>query len=125
LLEFVCLELNRAGLAPIADEPDPRRVEAQEAGRVHAVASEYRLLARWAEDYERLDSCTVPRDGFASEPFADAQMNPDRLIDLGFECRRFDPEVVRRKPRTDGQQQCGDQYRSDSSASGHGKLLLF
>ncbi len=54
-LELVGRELDRALLAAIADEPDARRVEPQEPGRVHPVAAEDRLFAGRADDDEFFD----------------------------------------------------------------------
>ena len=83
VLELVSVELDRARFAPIADKPDTRRVEAKKAGRVHAVASENGLLTRRSSDHELLDSLAAPRDRIAGEPFADAQVDADSLVDPG------------------------------------------
>ena len=68
-------ELDRARLAAVADEPDARRVEPQQPRRIHAVASENRLLAGRADDHELLDRPSVARQRFAGEPLADPQVN--------------------------------------------------
>ena len=109
LVELVGRELDCARLAAIPNEPDAWRVESQKPRRIHPVAAKHRLLAGWANDDELFDERSVACERFAGKALADAQVNPDRLIDIRRECRRLEPEVVRGEARGGRGDEDGDK----------------